>query len=68
MSEEIKIWAPLINGESWLRNLGIPGLKGPYSSSYGGRLYATIRRKDAVAAFKKARGYRRALIKEVCKL
>ena len=65
----ITIWAPLVNGEQWLRDLPpMKGIEGPFSSGYGGLLYATISKRDALAAHKRARGENRTLIKEICKL
>ena len=65
----MKIWAPLINGEQWLRCLPpMKGIEGPYSSGYGGQLYAIISEENARAAYNKARGHNRKLIKEICNL
>lgn len=59
--EAVKIEAPLINGESFLRNLPFPA-EGPYSSSYGGALYALATKGDVVQAHSKARGRNRTEI------
>ena len=57
----VRINAPLINGEQYLRGLPFRA-EGPYSSGYGTPLYALARREDILAAYRSARGRSRAEI------
>ncbi|KRT69381.1 MAG: hypothetical protein XU15_C0011G0063 [candidate division NC10 bacterium CSP1-5] len=71
MADTIKIYAPLVNGAQWIHSLPpMKGIEGPYSDGayVGARLYAVISKKNAIAAYKRARGKNRRIIKEVCKL
>ena len=66
LPDPVRIEAPLVNGEQWLRNFPINlKMEGPYSSGYGGTLYALAKKADVVKAYSRARGWKRKLLAEV---
>jgi hypothetical protein len=66
LPDPVKIYGPLINGEQWLRNFPVPlPMEGPYSSGYGGSLYAVARKEDVIKAYARARGSNRKFLAQV---
>jgi hypothetical protein len=62
LPDVVKIYAPLINGEQWLRNFPVSlSMEGPYSSRHG-TLYVTARKEDVIKAYARARGQNREFL------
>lgn len=59
LPERVRIDAPLINGEQYLRDLNL-NMAGPFSTGYGGALYATCDREYFLSVYARSRGARRA--------
>jgi hypothetical protein len=61
LPDTIKVVAPLVNGEQYLRSLPFPA-RGPYSDGYGGCLYAITTKVAVIKAYNRARGRKRLAI------